>query len=107
MIGEMLALKHSGTWNLVPLPPQKTIVRCRWVYATNVGLNGDIDCLKAHLVTREYAQTYGLNYSNTFSRVAKMASVRIFLSMAAMSHWPLHQLDIKNAFLHGDLKEKI
>ena len=107
MIDEMAALHSSGTWDLVPLPPGKSTVGCRWVYAVKVGPDGQIDRLKARLVAKGYTQIFGLDYGDTFSPVAKIASVRLFLSMAAMRHWPLYQLDIKNAFLHGDLQEEV
>ena len=107
MIDEMTALESSGTWKLVPLPPDKSTVGCRWIFAIKVGPDGQVDRLKARFVAKGYTQIYGLDYSDTFSPVAKMASVRLFLSMAAMKHWPLYQLDIKNAFLHGDLEEEI
>ena len=54
-----------------------------------------------------YAQTYGVDYYDTFPPVAKMTFVRIFISLAATYNWDLHQLDIKNAFLHGDLQEEV
>ena len=54
-------------------------------------------------MAKGYAQTYGVDYFDTFSPVAKMTYVRLFISLAATSHWDLHQLDIKNVFLHGDL----
>jgi len=54
-----------------------------------------------------YTQIFGLDYGDTFSPVAKMASVRLFLAMPALQQWPLHQLDVKNAFLNGDLQEEI
>jgi len=107
MIDEMNALESSSTWKLVPLPHGKSKVGCRWVFAIKVGPDGQVDRLKARLVAKGYTQIYGLDYSHTFSPVAKMASVRFFLSMAAMNHWPLYQLDIKNAFLHGDSEEEI
>jgi len=107
MISEMQALEHNKTWELVPLPSGKKTVGCRWVYAIKVGPNGEVDRLKARLVAKGYTQTYGLDYNDTFSPVAKMTTVRLFLAMAAIRHWPLHQLDTKNAFLHGDLKEKV
>ena len=63
--------------------------------------------LKARLVARGYAQTYEVDYSNTFSPVAKLTSVRLFISIVAPQQWMIHQLDIKNAFLHGDLEEEV
>ncbi|OIT00613.1 phosphoglucomutase, cytoplasmic [Nicotiana attenuata] len=81
MSDEMSALHTSGTWELVPLPSGKSTVGCRWVYAVKVGPNGQIDRLKACLVAKGYTQIFGLDYSDTFSPVPKVASVRLFLSM--------------------------
>ena len=107
MIDEMQALEHNGTWELVPLPQGKKPVGCRWVYAIKVGANGQIDRLKAWLVAKGYTQIYDLDYGDTFSPVAKITSIRVFLAIAAIRHWPLYQLDIKNAFLHGELEVEI
>ena len=107
MVDEMQALEDNGTWELVPLPLGKTTVGCRWVYTVKVGPNGQVDRLKARLVAKGYTQVYGIDYCDTFSPVAKLTTVRLFLAMAVIRHWPLHQLDIKNAFLHGDLEEDI
>ncbi|RVW92497.1 Retrovirus-related Pol polyprotein from transposon RE1 [Vitis vinifera] len=107
MVDEMAALHSNGTWDLVVLPSGKSTVGCRWVYAVKVGPDGQVDRLKARLVAKGYTQVYGSDYGDTFSPVAKIASVRLLLSMAAMCSWPLYQLDIKNVFLHGDLVEKV
>ena len=104
MVEEIVVLHSTGTWDIVPLLAGKSPVGCRWVYTVKIGPDGRGDRLKACLVTKGYTQIYGSAYYDTFSLVAKMTSIRLLLSMVAMSSWPLYQLDIKNAFLHDDLR---
>ena len=66
-----------------------------------------ISILKARLIFKVYAQTYGVDYSDTFSPIAKLTFVRLFISLATSYDWNLHKLDIMNAFLHGDLQEEV
>ena len=68
-----------------------------------VNLDGSIARLKARLIVKGYAQTYGVDYFDTFSPVAKMTYIRLFISLDATYIWDLYQLDIKDVFLHGDL----
>uniref|UniRef100_A0A2N9F6X6 Integrase catalytic domain-containing protein n=1 Tax=Fagus sylvatica TaxID=28930 RepID=A0A2N9F6X6_FAGSY len=86
------ALSHPG-W-------RTSIVGCRWVFTVKQNPDGTVDRLKARLVAKGFTQTYGLDYTETFSPVAKLNSIRIIISLAANLDWPLHQLDVKNAFLH-------
>jgi len=76
---------------------------CQWVYAIKVGPNDEVDCLKTKLVAKGYIQVNGLDHIETFSLVAKITTIRLFFAMAAICHWLLHHLDIKNAFLYNNL----
>ena len=107
MIEETDALTDIGTWDLVRLLARKKAIGCRWLFTIKVDLDGSIARLKAHIVTKGFAQIYGVDYSDTFSPIAKMTSIRLFISLAATYNWDLHQLDIKNVFLHGDLQEEV
>ena len=84
MIEEMVAPNSTGTWDLVTLPASKSLVGCRWVYIVKIGLDRGVDRLKAHLVAKGYAQIYSSDYYDTFSSVAKMASIHLLFSMDIM-----------------------
>ena len=82
----MAALHSNDTWDLVSLLPGKSTVGCRWVYTVKVGPDGRVYRLKTRLVAQDYTQIYGCDYGDTFSSVAKIAYVRLFLSMTVMCH---------------------
>ena len=107
MIEEMKALHKNHTWELVKLPIGKKTVGCRWVFTVKHNADGSIERYKARLVAKWYTQTYGVDYQETFAPVAKMNLIRILLSLAANKDWALHQFDVKNIFLHGDLEEEV
>jgi len=104
---ELEALRKNETWVLTDLPKGKKAVGCKWIYTVKQNPEGKIERYKARLVARGYTQTYGIDYDETFAPVAKMNTVRTLVSCAANFGWPLHQLDVKNAFLHGDLQEEV
>lgn len=107
MQNEIQALENNGTWSLVDLPPGKKALGSRWVYKIKYNSDGSIERLKARLVVFGNHQVEGIDYSETFAPVAKMSTVHTFLAVAAVKGWILHQMDVHNAFLHGDLHEEV
>jgi hypothetical protein len=103
----MAALDANATWELVALPEDKKAIGCKWVYKMKHNADGSVSRYKARLVAKGYAQTYGIDYEETYSPVAKMTIVRAIIDMATSKGWSLHQMDVKNAFLHGDLQEEV
>lgn len=100
---EITALNNNDTGTLTDLPEGKRVVGCKQVCTLKFKADGSIDRYKAILVAREFNQTAGVDYE-TFSLVAKLNFVNLVF-LAATFNWELHQHDIKNAFLHGDLQE--
>ena len=107
MVDEMQALDDNGMWDLVPLPTGNKVIGCCLVFAVKFNPNGSVDRLNVRLVAKSYVQTYEVNYYDIFSPVANLTSVCLFISFVASHDWDLHQLDIKNSFLHGDIQEEV
>ncbi|CAL2259207.1 unnamed protein product [Prunus armeniaca] len=107
MAAELQALEQNHTWTLTSLPHGKHAIGSHWVYKIKHKSDGSIERYKAQLVAKGYTQTEVLDYYETFAPVAKLVTVRCLLAVAAHHTWPLHQLDIQNAFLHGDLEEEV
>ncbi|MCO5583892.1 hypothetical protein L7F22_037808 [Adiantum nelumboides] len=104
---KMDALYINETWELAPLPKGKKPIGCRWVFKIKHNSVGSVSRYKARLVAKGYAQTYGIDYEETFAIVAKMETIRAIIAVATTKGWILHQMDLKNAFLHGDLQEEV
>jgi hypothetical protein len=99
-------MKHN-TWELTALPKHKNLIGCKWIDKPKFKSDGDIDKYKARLVAKGYSQTKGIDYVETFSPVAKLNTIRLLISLATKYHWKLHKLDVKSAFLNGELKEEV
>ena len=104
---EIGAMTRTWTWSITTLPPDKKEIGCKWVNTIKYNVDGTIKRPKSRLVAKGYTQQEWLDYEETFSHVAKHTSVRMFFLLAAKMNWSVHQLDISNAFLNGDLTEEI
>jgi Reverse transcriptase (RNA-dependent DNA polymerase) len=104
---EINALAANNTWTLIPPQPNQQPVGCKWVYRIKRRADGSIERYKARLVVKEFHQIEGIDYFDTFSPVVRPTTIRIILSIAVSSQWPIRQLDVHNAFLNGDLTEQV
>ncbi|KAI9200939.1 hypothetical protein LWI28_015453 [Acer negundo] len=107
MRSELQALQANNTWSLVPLPTDKTPIGFRWVFKIKHRSDGSIERYKARLVAKGFTQLEGVDFQDTFSPTAKIISVRCLLALAVASGWSIHQMDVHNAFLRGDLAKEI
>nr|CCI55442.1 PH01B031C15.25 [Phyllostachys edulis] len=95
------------TWDLVPLLAHAVPIACKWVFKVKTKSDGSVERYKAHLVARGFQQAHGRDYDETFAPVARMATVHTLVVVAAVRSWTISQMDVKNAFLHGDLQEEV
>ena len=87
------------------LPRGKKPVDCKWVFTVKYKADGTVERYKACLVAKGFTQTYDVDYTETFAPVEKLNTIRVLLSLATNLNWPLHQFDIKNVFLNGELEK--
>jgi len=107
MNAEIKALELNDTWILTDMPQHNNVIGCKWVYKIKHKSDGSMERHKARLVAKGYTQVEGQDYLDTFSPVAKLTTMRLLLALAAINKWHLNQLDVNNAFLHGDLNEEV
>jgi len=104
---EFEALQANYTWELVPLPKGKRPISCKRVYKIKYKVDGSLERSKARIVIRGFTQKERVDYTETFSFVVKMTTVCSLIASTVKKHWPFYQMDVNNAFLHGDLYEDI
>ncbi|XP_015165801.1 uncharacterized protein [Solanum tuberosum] len=107
MQSEIQALESNNTWVITDLPQGKRAIGCRWIYKVKYKSTGEVERFKARLVAKGYSQQEGIDYKETFSPVVKMVTVRTIVALAASRQWHIHQMDVFNAFLHGELDDEI
>ena len=104
---EIQAIEKNRTWKLVNLPEGAKAIGVKWLYKTKLNERGEVEKLKARLVALGYAQKHGVDYKEVFAPVARWDTIRMILAMATVNNWQVFQLDVKSAFLHGELEEDV
>ena len=107
MSDELKALELNNTWTIVSLPTAHHAIGCKWVYKLKLKADGSVERHKARLVAKGYTRQKGVDFFDTFAHVVKLVTVNLLLALASIHGWSLHQLDVNNAFLHGDLLEEV
>lgn len=103
----MAAIVENGTWSLVDLPSGHRPIGLKWVFKLKKDASGAVIHHKARLVAKGYVQRAGVDFEEAFAPVARLDSVRALIAVAAHEGWAVHHLDVKSAFLNGDLVEEV
>ncbi|GJZ72806.1 retrovirus-related pol polyprotein from transposon TNT 1-94 [Tanacetum coccineum] len=107
MKAEIDSIEKNKTWELTILPAGTKPIGVKWVFKTKLNEKGEVEKHKARLVAKGYAQQYGVDYTEVFAPVARLDTIRLILALAAHHGWDVFQLDVKSAFLQGELKEEV
>ena len=107
MKSEIGSMYENKVWTLVDLPDDRRAIENKWIFKKKTDANGNVTVYKARLVAKGFRQIQGIDYEETFSPVAKLKSVRIMLAIAAFYDYEIWQMDVKTAFLNGNLKEEL
>lgn len=100
-------IEKNDTWELVPRPHDKNVIGTKWIFKNKLNGNGEVIRNKARLVCKGYAQQYGIDYEETFAPLARLESIRMFLAFSSFWNFKVYQMDVKYAFLNGDLEEEV
>ncbi|CAL2226198.1 unnamed protein product [Prunus armeniaca] len=101
------AIELNKTWDLTILPAGVKTIGVKWIFKTKLNEIGEIDKCKARLVANGYAQQYGIDYTEVYAPIARLDTIRLVIALSTQQGWSIFQLDVKSAFLHGDLSEEV
>ena len=107
MLEELCVIEKNGTWEFAKLPNEHRAIGLKWVYKLKRNPDGEIVRYKARLVAKGFVQKYGVDFDEVFAPVARLETVRVLITIAAQESWEIHHMDVKSAFLNGDLKEEV
>lgn len=104
---EMEAVERNGTWELTELPKGRKAIDLKWIYKIKRDAAGNVTKHKARIVAKGYVQKKGVDFDEVFAPVTRIETIRLLLALAAKGNWEVHHLDVKTAFLNGEIKEEV
>jgi hypothetical protein len=107
MLDELTSIEQNQTWTLVPLPPGHKAIGLKWIFKMKKDEKGDIIKHKARLVAKSYVQKQGVDFGELFASVVRMECIILLLAVAARERWLVHHMNVKSAFLNGNLNEEV
>jgi len=107
MLSKMESMRENQVWNLVDPPDGVRAIECKWIFKKKIDADGKVHIYKARLVAKGFHQIQGVDYDETFSPVAMLKSIRILLAITACYDYEIWQMDVKTAFLNGNLSEDV
>ena len=107
MVEEYDSIVHNSVWDVVLRPENKSVVSSCWIYKVEKATDGSVEKHKARFVTNGFSQVEGIDYDEAFSPVARYSTIRFMLALSAQMGWKIHQMDVKTAFLNGEIEEEV
>src|ERR1700722_17448301 len=104
---ELEKIEKNNTWELVPKPKDKNVIGTKWVFKNKLNENGEVIRNKARLVCKGYSQQEGIDFEETFSPVARLEAIKMFLALSSFHKLKVYQMDVKSVFLNGALEEEL
>ena len=104
---ELNQLTKLRTWDIVNRPCNKPVIPCSYIFKIKLGPTGEVLKYKARVVAGSHRQKKGINYDETFAAMAKIASIRVLLALAAQRDWGIDQIDVVSAYLNTDLQDEV
>jgi transposase InsO family protein len=104
---EYESLMKNDTWTLEERPKDQKVLKCRWVFVVKYDENGNVERFKARLVIKGFEETFGIDYDEIFSPVLRFETLRFLLTYGAVENYEIHQMDVKTAFLNGEIDKLI
>ena len=101
------SIMGNNTYVLTNLPPGCTPLGCKWIFKNKMKVDGTVEKFKARLVIQGFKQKSGIDYFDTYAPVARISTIRLLVAMASIHNLIIHQMDVKTAFLNGDLDEEV